>query len=134
MPSLTVENYLKAIYQLSDEGIGRVSPGVLARDLGVTPGTVTTMVKQMAGKGYLDYISRRGVELTDEGRLLARSVLRRHRITESFLVDILGMQDHEVHEEAEVLEHVLSERGLDCMDRLLGHPTHDPHGTPIPPA
>ena len=135
LPSSTVENYLKAIYQgqaalARDERL--VSMGHVAAALGVTPGTATTMVKALAESGLAEYEPYSGVRLTPSGEKLAGLVLRRHRLVELFLVNVMGMSWAEVHEEAEQLEHVVSERLIELIDQMLGHPTHDPHGDPIP--
>ena len=135
LPSSTVENYLKAIYQgqavlARDERL--VSMGHVAAALGVTPGTATTMVKALAESGLAEYAPYSGVRLTPSGEKLAGLVLRRHRLVELFLVNVMGMSWAEVHEEAEQLEHVVSERLIELIDQMLGHPTHDPHGDPIP--
>lgn len=136
MPSSTVENYLKAIWSLqglADEG-GLVPMGQVADKLSVTPGTATTMINQLERKGLVDYTPRRGVRLNEAGRKAAMRVLRRHRLVETFLVEIMKLDWAEVHEDAEVLEHVISDRLLLRMDEMLHHPTHDPHGAPIPSA
>src|SRR5919204_6086923 len=139
LPSSTVENYLKAIYQgqasLPTTGAGRlVSMGQVASSLGVTPGTATTMVKALNESGLAEYEPYSGVRLTAAGERLAGLVIRRHRLVEAFLVQVMGMSWAEVHEEAEQLEHVVSERLIERIDDMLGHPTHDPHGDPIPSA
>src|SRR5438046_2157717 len=135
LPSSTVENYLKAIFHgqstlARDERL--VSMGHVAAALGVTPGTATTMVKAVAESGLAEYEPYSGVRLTAAGEKLAGLVLRRHRLVELFLVKVMGMSWAEVHEEAEQLEHVVSERLIERIDDMLGHPTHDPHGDPIP--
>jgi DtxR family Mn-dependent transcriptional regulator len=135
--STTAQNYLKELYQLQqreDAGPGPVPLGRLAVALSVTPGTATTMVKRFADEGLIRYTPRRGARLTAKGEKVALGVLRRHRIVETFLVEKLGLDWSEVHEEAEVLEHAVSDKVLDRLDALLGHPTADPHGSPIPPA
>jgi len=135
LPSSTVENYLKAIYQgqsLLPGGSRLVSMGQVASALGVTPGTATTMVKALAEAGLAEYEPYSGVRLTSAGERLAGLVLRRHRLVELFLVQVMGMSWDEVHEEAEQLEHVVSERLIERIDEMLGRPTHDPHGDPIP--
>ncbi|MEP4079646.1 metal-dependent transcriptional regulator [Haloferula sp.] len=136
MPSSTVENYLKAILRLSDEvAEGALVPvGKIATALSLTPGTVTTMMKHLGKEGYLDYLPRKGVVLTDAGRKAAVQVLRRHRLIELFLVEVMHLDWAHVHEEAEVLEHVLSDRLVERIDEMLGRPAHDPHGDPIPDA
>ena len=135
LPSSTVENYLKAIYQ----GQSALPPperlvpmGHVAAALGVTPGTATTMVKALAESGLAEYEPYSGVRLSAAGEKLAGLVLRRHRLVELFLVQVMGMSWAEVHDEAEQLEHVVSERLIERIDEMLGHPTHDPHGDPIP--
>src|SRR5947209_14826696 len=137
LPSSTVENYLKAIYQgqsslAHDQRL--VPMGQVASALGVTPGTATTMVKALAESGLAEYEPYTGVRLSAAGERLAGLVLRRHRLVELFLVQVMGMRWDEVHEEAEQLEHVVSERLIDRIDEMLGQPTHDPHGDPIPDA
>src|SRR3954452_6842244 len=137
LPSSTVENYLKAIYQGQvslplDERL--VSMGQVATALGVTPGTATTMVKALAESGLADYEPYSGVRLSSAGERLAALVLRRHRLVELFLVQVIGMSWDEVHDDAEQLEHVVSERLIERIDEMLGHPSHDPHGDPIPTA
>ncbi len=135
LPSSTVENYLKAIY-LGQSALSRdvrlVPMGQVAASLGVTPGTATTMVKALAESGLAEYEPYSGVRLSSAGEKLAGLVLRRHRLVELFLVKVMGMSWAEVHEEAEQLEHVVSERLIERIDEMLGHPTHDPHGDPIP--
>jgi DtxR family Mn-dependent transcriptional regulator len=106
--------------------------GQVAIALGVTPGTATTMVKALAESGLAEYEPYSGVRLSAAGEKLAGLVLRRHRLVEAFLVEVMGMSWAEVHEEAEHLEHVVSERLIDRIDEMLGRPTHDPHGDPIP--
>ena len=135
LPSSTVENYLKAIY-LGAAGLTaphRLLPmGQLAAALGVTPGTATTMVKTLAESGLVEYEPYAGVALTSAGEKLAALVLRRHRLIELFLVQFMGYAWDEVHDEAEQLEHVVSERLIERMDEMLGRPEADPHGDPIP--
>jgi DtxR family Mn-dependent transcriptional regulator len=134
-PSSTVENYLKAIFQ-GQSSLGRdqrlVPMGQVASTLGVTPGTATTMVKALAESGLAEYEPYSGVRLSAAGEKLAGLVLRRHRLVELFLVQVMGMRWDEVHDDAEQLEHVVSERLIERIDEMLGHPTHDPHGDPIP--
>jgi len=132
MPTSTVENYLKAILVRSADADSVVSTGSIAEALGVTPGTITTMVKSLATRGLLEHHPREGVRLTPKGRTLALAVVRKHRMIETFLVQVLKMDWKEVHEEAEALEHAISDRVLLRIDALLGHPASDPHGDPIP--
>lgn len=135
--SSTVENYLKAIY-MSQAGLDGdqtlVPMGELASSLGVVPGTATTMVKALARSGLVVYEPYSGVRLSEAGEMLAALVLRRHRLVELFLVRVMGMSWAEVHDEAEHLEHAVSDRLIDRIDELLGHPSVDPHGDPIPDA
>jgi DtxR family transcriptional regulator, Mn-dependent transcriptional regulator len=135
LPSSTVENYLKAIFLGEAQlAVGqRLLPmGQLAAALGVAPGTATTMVKALAESGLVEYEPYSGVRLSPAGARLAALVLRRHRLIELFLVKVIGMRWDEVHDEAEQLEHVVSERLIERIDELLGHPEVDPHGDPIP--
>jgi DtxR family Mn-dependent transcriptional regulator len=106
--------------------------GHVASAVGVTPGTATTMVKALAESGLAEYEPYSGVRLSPAGEKLAGLVLRRHRLVELFLVQVMGMSWAEVHEEAEQLEHVVSERLIQRIDEMLGNPTRDPHGDPIP--
>ena len=137
LPSQTVENYLKTIY-LAQSATGAneelVPMGQLAATLGVVPGTATTMVKALSESGLVYYEPYNGVRLTPAGEKLAGLVLRRHRLVELFLVRVLGMSWAEVHDEAERLEHAVSERLIDRIDEMLGRPSVDPHGDPIPTA
>lgn len=135
MATSTVEDYLKQILMLEQQGASeRASNGAIASALDVTPGSVTTMVKALADEGLVDYEAYGGVRLTTSGRQLALHVLRRHRLLELFLVRVLGLEWTEVHDEAERLEHAVSDRVVERMDEVLGHPEVDPHGHPIPTA
>ncbi len=131
MASSTVEDYLKRIY-LEADAEGVVPMGRLAEAVGVAPGTATAMAKALAGAGFADYAPYSGVRLTPEGCQVALRTLRRHRLVELLLVRVLGMDWAEVHEDAEKLEHAISDRLLDRIDTVLGHPETDPHGDPIP--
>ena len=134
LPSYTVENYLKALLQ-AQSGLATaqlVPMGQLASALGVVPGTATTMVKTLAESGLVKYEPYVGVRLTPAGEKLAAMVLRRHRLIELFLVKVMGMSWTEVHDEAEHLEHAVSERLIERIDEMLGRPAVDPHGDPIP--
>jgi DtxR family Mn-dependent transcriptional regulator len=134
--SSTVEDYVKHIYLLQ-QGLDRrdpVAPGKIASAVGVVPGTATTMLKSLADAGLVRYELRSGVRLTAAGDRLALRILRRHRLTELFLVRVLGMDWSDVHDEAERLEHALSDKLIDRIDELLGRPGFDPHGDPIPDA
>lgn len=135
MPSSTVEDYLKQLYleqQHSPDEL--VSMGKLAAAMGVVPGTATTMIKALADSGLVVYEPRTGTKLTPGGRQLALHVLRRHRLVELFLVKVLGLDWSEVHAEAEHLEHAISDKVIERIDALLGNPSVDPHGDPIPTA
>lgn len=135
MPTPTVENYLKQIYLLSqDRESGKVSMGILSARMAVAPGTATSMVKSMQREDWLTYEPRIGVRLTEAGLAEALGVLRKHRIVEMFLVQVLGLDWSEVHEEAELLEHAMTDKLVDRMDDHLGNPEIDPHGDPIPNA
>jgi DtxR family Mn-dependent transcriptional regulator len=136
LPSSTVENYLKALYQAeaANEEKVLVPMGQLATTVGVAPGTATTMVKALAESGLVEYEPYLGVRLSPAGTKLAALVLRRHRLIEQFLVEVMGMSWADVHEDAEHLEHVVSDRLIERMDAMLGHPSVDPHGDPIPTA
>ena len=137
LPSSTVENYLKAIFQAQLHLAKRtdlVPMGQLATTLGVVPGTATTMVKTLAESGLVRYEPYAGVRLTGSGEKLAAMVVRRHRLIELFLVEVMGMSWTDVHEEAELLEHAVSDRLIERIDEMLGRPAADPHGDPIPDA
>ena len=135
MPSLTVENYLKAIWQIAAATEATsVTTGKLAQTLKVSPGTVTSMQKALAEAGLATYRPYEGVSLTDAGRTLALRMLRRHRLIELFLVRTLGLTWDQVHEEAEHMEHAVSDFLVDRIDDYLGNPACDPHGDPIPAA
>ncbi len=133
MVTSTVEDYLKCILlEQQRSGGGLASMGQIATALRVTNGTVTAMVKTLADSGLVSYEPYSGVRLTAAGAQLAGHVLRRHRLVELFLVRVLGLDWSEVHDEAERLEHVISERVVERIDEMLGFPTVDPHGDPIP--
>lgn len=135
MASLTVENYVKTIYQLSpSDGGSPASTGKLASSLGVSPGTVTSMLKTLSERGLATYAPYEGARLTAAGDALALKVMRRHRLIELFLVKTLDLSWDEVHEEAEHMEHAVSDLLVDRIDAYLGYPEVDPHGDPIPRA
>jgi DtxR family Mn-dependent transcriptional regulator len=135
MPSLTVENYVKTIYLLSQQGgVAEVATGHIAAALSVLPGTVTSMLKTLDESNLATYTPYEGVRLTAAGKALALRVLRRHRLIEQFLSQTLNLSWDEVHEEAEHMEHAVSDALVDRIDAYLGHPTTDPHGDPIPQA
>ncbi len=134
MPTPSVENYLKAIYHLEGQGEARVSTTSLAEELEISHSSVTNMLKSLAADDLVDYEPYRGARLTDEGIDAALRVIRNHRLIEIFLVDTLDFSWDEVHEEAERLEHAVSEKLTDRIDAYLDHPKFDPHGDPIPTA
>ncbi|MES1244784.1 MAG: metal-dependent transcriptional regulator [Acidobacteriota bacterium] len=135
MPTSTVEDYLKQILlEQQNDPEALVPMGQISTALNVAPGTVTAMVKALADSGLVSYEPYSGVRLTPSGRQLAAHVLRRHRLIELFLVKVMGMDWSEVHIEAEELEHAVSERLVERMDEMLGYPSTDPHGDPIPDA
>jgi DtxR family transcriptional regulator, Mn-dependent transcriptional regulator len=135
LASLTIENYVKAIYQISSAEDGRpATTGQLAESLQVSPSTVTSMLKTLSESGLATYVKYGGAELTDAGRALALRVLRRHRLIELFLSRTLNLTWDEVHEEAENMEHAVSDLLVDRIDAFLNYPAHDPHGDPIPKA
>jgi DtxR family Mn-dependent transcriptional regulator len=127
------EDYLKQIFLLGD-GEDSVSTQDLSVRLGVRPASVTGMVQRLADQGLVTHQPYRGVRLTEPGRRVALEMLRHHRLLETFLERVLGYGWEEVHEEAERLEHVISERFEARIAETMGHPTHDPHGDPIPDA
>jgi len=132
--SPAIEDYSKAIFSLQSRSEEPVSTNALAERLGITPGSVSAMLKRLDELGLITHVPYRGVRLTPDGRRLALEVIRHHRLIESFLADTLGMPWDRVHAEAEVLEHVLSEDLEQLIADKLGHPTVDPHGDPIPSA
>lgn len=135
MTSLTVENYLKAVLQITlRQESPWVATGQLATALSVSPGTVTSMLKSLAESGHAEYRPYEGVLLTEKGRAVALRMLRRHRLIELFLTRTLNLTWDQVHEEAEHMEHAVSDVLIDRIDEYLGRPTQDPHGDPIPAA
>ncbi len=132
-PSAAVEDYAKAIYALERRADGPVTTTALAERLSVTPGSASGMVRKLCELGLVEHEPYRGVALTDDGRRVALEVMRHHRLIELLLAD-LGVPWDRVHDEAEVLEHHISEDLEELIAARLGHPTHDPHGDPIPTA
>jgi DtxR family Mn-dependent transcriptional regulator len=131
--SSAVEDYAKAIYALQERGDGcAVTTNALAERMGVTPASASAMVKKLDAMGLVTHVPYRGVQLTTKGNAVALEVLRHHRLLELYLSESLGLPWDRVHDEAEVLEHVLSEELEDLIAAKLGDPTHDPHGDPIP--
>lgn len=130
--SQAIEDYAKAIYTISWDRDGLVLNGEVAERLGVTPATATSMLKRLAELGLVEYFPYKGVSLTPAGERVALEVIRHHRLIEAYLSEALGMPADRVHEEAEILEHYISEDLERLMAAKLGEPSHDPHGTPIP--
>ncbi|MEK9501406.1 metal-dependent transcriptional regulator [Gaopeijia maritima] len=131
--SPSVEDYLKAVFALTRREEA-ASTSALAEALAVQPSSVTGMVKRLAGEGLLEHVPYRGVSLTAVGQREALRILRRHRVLETYLTERLGFAWDDVHDEAERLEHAASDRLIEAMAAALGHPSHDPHGAPIPTA
>ncbi len=133
--SSTVENYIKQIYLVHenvDEEPGNVTTSRLSEELDVSPGTVTVMMKSLTEAGLAEYRPREGVRLTEAGTKLALTLIRRHRLIELFLVKVLDLDWSEVHEDAEKMEHVVSDRIVERMEEMLGNPRFGPHGGQIP--
>jgi DtxR family transcriptional regulator, Mn-dependent transcriptional regulator len=133
-PTEAIEDYAKSIFALERRAGGPVGNSVVAERLGVSPASVTAMLKRMAELGLVEHEPYRGVTLTGAGRRVALEVIRHHRLIESYLADALGMPWDRVHAEAEVLEHYISEELEERMAEALGNPSVDPHGDPIPSA
>lgn len=131
MGSLTEENYIKSIYSLSLEA-GEVTVSDLAKKLHVKLPTVNSMIKKLSAKRIVSYAPYQGIKITEKGKKEALSIIRKHRLAELFLVKVMGMGWEEVHDIAEQLEHVESERFYNRIDEMLGYPKSDPHGEPIP--
>lgn len=134
MPSPAVDDYLKTVYAHTEWQDAPITPSVLAAKLGVAPSSVTEMVKKLAAQGLVAHEPYRAVRLTAEGERRALEMTRRHRLIETWLVREFGYAWDEVHDEAEVLEHTISDRLLAAIDERLGHPRFDPHGDAIPDA
>ena len=133
-PTAAAEDYLKTIYAHTEWQAEPITPKALATRLGIAPSSVTEMVKKLAADGLISHVPYGPLTLTPAGRLQATAVVRRHRLIETWLVRELGYTWDEVHDEAEVLEHAISDRLLEAIDTHLGHPTADPHGDLIPTA
>lgn len=129
--SQSVEDFLKAIFRLQRD-TARVSTSALAEALNISAPAVTDMAKRLVEEGVVDYLKYRGVRLTEVGERIALKMLRRHRLIEAWLVQDLGYELHEVHDEAEALEHTVSDRFVEAISRKLNNPSYDPHGDPIP--
>jgi DtxR family Mn-dependent transcriptional regulator len=128
-----IQDYLKEIYKLESRG-SRATTSALAKALGVAPSSATSMLKKLAAFGLVEHARYRGVALTESGERVALEVIRHHRLLEQYLAETLGLSIDAVHDEADRLEHALSEELEARIDRSLGYPTHDPHGHPIPDA
>lgn len=133
-PSAVVDDYLKAIYHHTEWQDRQITPSQLAGELGLAPSSVTEMVQKLAAQGLVTHRPYGPVTLTDAGRTRASGIIRRHRLIETWLVREFGYGWDEVHDEAEVLEHTISDRLLDKIDERLGRPRFDPHGDAIPDA
>lgn len=131
MATSTIENYLKALNFLSQES-NDISLSSLSRKMEVSAPTVNHMIKKLQEKGWVEYQKYKPIKLTNKGKLESAIVIRKHRLTEMFLVKIMGFGWEEVHNIAEEIEHLKSDSFFDRMDELLGFPKYDPHGSPIP--
>ncbi|MFY0594480.1 MAG: metal-dependent transcriptional regulator [Roseivirga sp.] len=132
MFSFAEENYLKAIYHLSEHGVARVNTNALAEEMQTTAASVSDMIGKLSKKKVVDYEKYRGVKVSEKGKEVALKVIRKHRLWEVFLVDKLNFPWDEVHDIAEQLEHIKSPLLISRLDEFLGFPKHDPHGDPIP--
>lgn len=128
------EDYLKALYALTEWEDAEVGTGALADQLGLSPASATAMVQKLAAKELVNHVPRGAITLSETGRREALRMVRRHRLLETFLRDELGYGWEEVHDEAEALEHTVTDRFINALDARLGHPRHDPHGDAIPSA
>jgi DtxR family Mn-dependent transcriptional regulator len=131
--SVAIQDYLKEIYKIQASG-ERATTTAIARRIGVAPSSVTSMLKKLAVLGLAEHAPYRGVELSEAGSKIALEVIRHHRLLEQYLAETLGLGIDAVHDEADRLEHVISEELEARIDEQLGYPTHDPHGDPIPDA
>lgn len=131
MPSEQIENYIKNIYKLQSHE-GKVTTSSLSKNLNISPASVSEMIKKLAEEGTLTHTPYKGVVLTEEGERLALRILRKHRLWEMFLVEVLKFRWDEIDEEAERFEHIMSDKMEEKIDHVLGHPLIDPHGDPIP--
>ena len=126
------QDYLKVIWTASEYSDEPVSTKMLSERIGVSPSTVSEAIRKLVDQGLVDHARYGAIALTEDGRTAAIAVVRRHRLLETFLVEELGYSWDEVHDEAEILEHAVSELLMDRIDIKLGHPDRDPHGDPIP--
>lgn len=134
MVATAIEDYVKVIYGHTEWQPDRITTGALAARLGLAASSVTEMVKKLVAQGLVRHEPYGAIELTAEGTALALRMVRRHRLVETWLVQRMGYSWDEVHDEAEILEHSISDRLLAALDEQLGHPSRDPHGDPIPAA
>lgn len=134
MATETEENYIKAIFKITERNQGSANTNAIAKHLSTSPASVTDMLKRLSSKDYFHYEKYKGVYLTSKGIKLATNLVRKHRLWEVFLVDKLNFSWDEVHELAEKLEHIDSEKLITKLDNYLGNPKYDPHGDPIPNA
>lgn len=130
--SVSTENFLKGVYQLKNDLRVKATSSNLAERLDISPAAITDMAKKLAVKELIVYKKYREIDLTEKGQKLALSVVRRHRLWETFLDRVLNLAPYEIHQEAEMLEHQTSENLMSKIDEYLGHPKFDPHGDPIP--
>ena len=131
MATITIENYLKALYNLNQDS-SAISLTDLSKEMNVSAPTVNNMIKKLQDKGWVAYQKYKPIKLTKEGAIQAAAIIRKHRLTEMFLVKIMGFGWEEVHDIAEQIEHIKSDDFFDRMDELLGFTKIDPHGSPIP--
>ncbi len=132
MISQTEENYLKAIFKLSEKTDGSVSTNAISQEMQTAAASVTDMIKRLSKNGFVNYERYKGVTLTSEGDSVARKLIRKHRLWETFLFEKLNFKWDQVHDLAEQLEHIKSEELIDRIEQFLGYPQFDPHGDPIP--
>ena len=134
MVSIATENFIKTVYQLDQLLEKKTKPGSIARELGITSAAATDMARKLSDKKLLDYEKYKTLKLTPSGEKMALRILRKHRLWETFLHQVLGLSMHEIHREAELLEHLTSDFLAEKISLYLGHPETDPHGDPIPDA
>jgi DtxR family Mn-dependent transcriptional regulator len=128
----TEENYIKSVYHISKQGEASVSTNAIAKAMDTKASSVTDMIKKLSEKNLVNYVKYKGVSLTSKGHLVAKNIIRKHRLWEVFLVEKLNFTWDKVHEVAEQLEHIKSEKLINELDAFLGFPKYDPHGDPIP--
>lgn len=134
MHSLTEENYLKAIYRLSQKGSDKITPTALAEEMSINAASVVDMIKKLSDKKVISYDKQKGAKLTVQGNKIALDIVRKHRLWEVFLLEKLGYSWDVVHDIAEQMEHIKHSNLADRLDKFLGYPVYDPHGDPIPNA